>query len=314
MYNNQKQLFQMTAQQTGLILDEEAGCLFGYYGGYQMVLLPMSNTLQVQIFLSVSRTGIAPDAESAKNLARQNKGLLSGKASGFELVFVSRPAGNAKKSAEKLVEALSAIVSFLSSGGYENCCEKCGQTQSTECYLVGGVPRLLCPECFGAMSMAVEEAHVQQQNKTEHILPGIAGALLGSLLGAAAILLISRLGYVSIFPGILMGVCAIKGYEILGGKLTVKGVIFSIVLMILMTYVADRVDWGFIIAKELDTDVITGFRVLPEILRRGMIEASDYYKNLGLLMFYTLLGAIPTAIGLLRDKTHPAYTGKLYQR
>ena len=58
---------------------------------------------------------------------------------------------------------------------------------------------------------------------------GVVGALIGSLLGAASIILLSQLGYVAAISGVIMAVCALKGYELLGGKLTKKGVIISAV-------------------------------------------------------------------------------------
>ena len=57
-----------------------------------------------------------------------------------------------------------------------------------------------------------------------------------------------QLGYVAAISGAIMAVCALKGYELLGGKLTKKGVIISVVIMIVMTYVGDRVDWAITVS------------------------------------------------------------------
>ena len=65
-----------------------------------------------------------------------------------------------------------------------------------------------------------------------------------------SVLILSQLGYVAALSGVIMAVCVLKGYEMLGGKLTKKAVVISAVIMILMTYFADRVDWAIILFNQ----------------------------------------------------------------
>ena len=129
---------------------------------------------------------------------------------------------------------------------------------------------------------------------------GVVGALIGSLLGAASIILLSQLGYVAAISGVIMAVCTLKGYELLGGKLTKKGVIISVVIMIVMTYVGDRVDWAIMIARELETDVFFGYRLVPFLLSEEVIDMANYVQNLVLLYALLLVGAIPTISNAMR--------------
>ncbi len=129
---------------------------------------------------------------------------------------------------------------------------------------------------------------------------GVVGALIGSLLGAASIILLSQLGYVAAISGVIMAVCALKGYELLGGKLTKKGIIISVVIMIVMTYVGDRVDWAIMIARELETDVFYGYRLLPLLLSEEVIDMTSYVLELVLLYAFLLVGAIPTIQNAMR--------------
>ena len=76
-----------------------------------------------------------------------------------------------------------------------------------------------------------------EKNKKENLVGGVVGALIGSLLGAASIILLSQLGYVAAISGVIMAVCALKGYELLGGRFSTVGLVVSIVLMLVMTYV-----------------------------------------------------------------------------
>lgn len=128
------------------------------------------------------------------------------------------------------------------------------------------------------------------------------GAFLGSLIGAGAIILLGQLGYVAALSGIAMAICAIKGYELLGGKLSTKGIISSIIVMIIMVYVGNRIDWSISVANYYtDVDIFYAFRILPDLIREGYLEASQYYGNLGLVYLFTAIGAVPTIIAAVRE-------------
>ena len=53
------------------------------------------------------------------------------------------------------------------------------------------------------------------------------GAFLGALLGCVLWIIIYRLGYIAGIAGAVIGICAMKGYEMLGKHLDKKGVIGS---------------------------------------------------------------------------------------
>ena len=79
-----------------------------------------------------------------------------------------------------------------------------------------------------------------------------------------------------------------------------KGVIISGVIMIVMTYVGDRVDWAIMIARELETDVFYGYRLLPLLLSEEVIDMTSYVLELVLLYALLLVGAIPTIQNAMR--------------
>ena len=63
--------------------------------------------------------------------------------------------------------------------------------------------------------------------KQERTAAGTLGALLGSLAGVVCIVLIGRLNAVASASGLVMAVCALKGYEKLAGTLSKKGAAIS---------------------------------------------------------------------------------------
>ena len=62
----------------------------------------------------------------------------------------------------------------------------------------------------------------------EKVAGGILGAFLGILIGAICIVLVNQFGYIASISGVVMGVCALKGYQILGKKMSLKGIIICV--------------------------------------------------------------------------------------
>ena len=67
-----------------------------------------------------------------------------------------------------------------------------------------------------------------------------------------------------------------------------------------MTYAADRLDWGIVIARELGVDVFTGFRSVGVLLEMQAIDGAMYWGNLVMLYLFLLLGMVPTVLAGLR--------------
>ena len=80
----------------------------------------------------------------------------------------------------------------------------------------------------------------ERETSRDNVIAGTVGAFLGSLIGVACIVILSKLGYVAAVSGVVMAVCAIKGYALLGGKLTRKGAVISGLLILVMTYIATK--------------------------------------------------------------------------
>ena len=182
-----------------------------------------------------------------------------------------------------LQESLPAFLDMLRMEGFTNGCELCGEMKETGAAYVAGNAICLCDECYDKATQNAAAYTANEKNKKENLVGGVVGALIGSLLGAASIILLSQ-----------------KGYELLGGKLTKKGVIISGVIMIVMTYVGDRVDWAIMIARELETDVFYGYRLLPLLLSEEVIDMTSYVLELVLLYALLLVGAIPTIQNAMR--------------
>ena len=141
----------------------------------------------------------------------------------------------------------------------------------------------------------------QVKKREDQVVAGTVGAFLGSLLGVACIIIVGRLGYVSALSGVVMAVCALKGYELLGGGMSCRGAVISGVLILVMTYFADRLDWAFLVSDAYDVGIGMAFQSVGYLLDVGAIEGGAYWGNLIMLYLFTLLGAVPTVIASLRS-------------
>lgn len=144
-----------------------------------------------------------------------------------------------------------------------------------------------------------------EQKSRENVLAGIVGAFLGTLIGVACAVLIGQLGYVASVSGLVMAVCALKGYELLGGVLSKKGALISSLLILAMTYLAHQLTWAFALAGPLDEGIFEAMRDIPRLLARGRIDRAAYWGNLAMLYLFTLLGAVPTIWNGVRSTDMP---------
>ena len=294
----------MLASKFGLIYDVENNKIHGIFRNYTVVIYaPDARYPYILSVITGATNGSVIGKDDIRAFRKSLKGVTLFKQTGNE-IRLNVNCNNINKSTELLAGALNALVDFLTQRGFVPCCSNCGSQGPTVGYVVGGQPKILCESCGQAISRQMAGNTAIESTTVENVPAGIVGALLGSLVGALAIILISQLGYVSVLSGLLMGVCAVKGYELLAKKLSVKGVVISIVIMVIVTFFANRVDWGIEIykafGKEYDVSFFECFKSVGEFVREGAIEG--YYGNLVLLDLFTLGGGIPTAIGLMKNK------------
>ena len=130
----------------------------------------------------------------------------------------------------------------------------------------------------------------------ENVVAGIVGAFLGSLIGVVVTILVSQLGYVAAICGVVMAICTVMGYERFSGKLGITGMVVCSIIIILMTYMAVRIDWSIELYREIKSEGYTFFesyRLLPVILEDPDVKSS-FMGSLGLTALFTLIGAVPT--------------------
>ncbi|MGF7142595.1 hypothetical protein HNQ56_001013 [Anaerotaenia torta] len=298
-------VFRSAADDAGLLLDENSGTMYGNKSGYNVCINQVPDLKAFYITISVKRMDQMPEHSDMNEIVSANKKLLNRcEVTRYKVRFQSQlGAGiNFKNALAKVMDALQAITSELLQRGFENACQACGTSEGAESYFIGSAPAHMCSSCYHDYCESSEATRLAEKGKKENLIGGIAGAFLGSLLGGACIVLLGQLGYVASLSGLVMGVCALKGYELLGGKLSKKGIVVSSLLMVVLVYVSQRADYAITVANVFEADVISAFRAIPALIQKEVIEAPSYYTNLGMLYLFTAVGAVPTIINVLKNK------------
>ena len=135
--------------------------------------------------------------------------------------------------------------------------------------------------------------------KENRTVLGIVGALIGGLLGCAAIVLIGQLGYVASISGVALAFFTLKGYDLLNKGLDKTGIFVSILVMLAAPYLADRFSWALVIAEEFQMTMRDAFAEVHQVVAAYDLQA-DYWKDLLMIYAFTALGAFGTARNFIK--------------
>lgn len=311
MNNKIIQNYESLAQSLNLRFDEHGIALYGQRGPYDVMIYPQNETYPylLTVTISAQRSAGPLMKEECKQFKRENKPVGALAQNGSSIAMTLKNCTKQSKLQENLNNSLNALVNFLRAEGFRNCCQSCGQDDPIPCN-ISGVYMQLCPDCYSKLQHDSSMDFSQQQNKHENVIGGIVGALIGSLLGVAAIVIFSQLGYVAALSGVILAICTLKGYELLSGKLSKKGIVISVILMIVMTLFGDRLDWAILIANELKIDYMSAYRIFPALLQQNIIDMSAYVASLAMQYLFVLVGAIPTILNTLRNRK---LQGRMYR-
>ena len=156
----------------------------------------------------------------------------------------------------------------------------------------------ICTVCGTPVAAAEPAAPVK-----ERLGLGLLGALVGAILGGASIILLSQLGYIASISGFILAFCTLKGYELLGKRLSKKGIVLCVILMIVTPFVADWIDWAIFLMKdypEYDLTIVDSCIMLGELMAEGYVDMFEYVKNLGMIYLFVILGAFSTIKNALK--------------
>lgn len=199
-----------------------------------------------------------------------------------------------KNSPKRINGVMEPILNYLALNAYGSGCGCCGESaKQLGLWQINGESVYLCDDCAGEVERGLAENQAEVKSQKSNLIAGLVGAFLGSLIGVVLWVIIGKLGYISGIAGLVMGICTMKGYELLGKHLDKKGVIFCIIMMVVMVFIANKLTWSLSAYSELkDYEWTFGevFRNLGYILSESGLMGS-FLTDLGIGYLLTALAS-----------------------
>lgn len=264
---------------TGMQLRGQNSMLCGYYRGYAMMttLNSKNRCYDVAVWAARPGTDMVPQVNQwLADYTARNLVCTGGSYNG--MVLMARIAMDKKRdiTAQSLIAFYKEIAGWLAANGMVTTCDHCG-APDTSLYHIGAGYNAVCPRCLEQMS---QSARAQQKSVPGNLPAGIVGALLFSLAGVALWVVINRLGYIAAICGLVLMVCAFKGYEKFGKKLDMPGIVASILVAVFMALVSQYICIGldiYEVFEEYGATLFESLRAVPVFLFDPELELLGAY-------------------------------------
>lgn len=223
-------------EQIGFTVDNAHNVAFGMIGGYKFIVNFLSQQRQYSIITTVksdNEMGVL-----AQGLEMMDKGNFINWTHYNDNVAIVNVKNDSKLTVWELEGIMKNVASLATQNNYVQCCRHCHETVPVNVCHINGENDLVCSTCLGTIAAS------QPPLKEVNFPLGIVGALLGSLIGVIAWVIIYQLGIIAGLVGFVMAVCCFKGYEMLGGRIDKKGIWVALVIAIIMLAVAEYVCLG----------------------------------------------------------------------
>ena len=221
------------ATELGFQYDPETSSIYGENSGYFFLLRETDTKNVFTISLSVSRDDAEEAAAQLHQMVKDSSVLKSISLNQYVTTFTAKAGMTKAKTIENIRQALTEILQFLQTNGFYTVCGYSGEKGLVGLYQIDDSLFLMNEECFKELSTQLKIETDSYNSQKENVLIGTVGAFIGAIIGGAVALFIARMGYVSYIAGLVLGVCVVKGYELLGKKFSKKGAVISTVLMLL---------------------------------------------------------------------------------
>jgi len=293
----------------GFTYDEFTNTIYGVKDGYELLVYATDQRYPYLLTITTSaRSANVTLGKEEISLFKKSGAPAAGMTQKDSLITVTnKNQTNQGRLRDDMDYTLSALTAFLRERGFTPCCQTCGVSTQTVGFMLETARLHLCANCAAKAKSENEVKAQKRQQKNVNIIGGIIGALIGSLIGVACIVLLGMLGYVAALSGIVMAFCTLKGFDKLGGKLTVVGIIISCVIMIGMTYFGNRLDWAIQLTQAMkeymdyEVGIFEAFQAVPTLVAEldGMRE---YIGSFLQQMLFVVIGAVPTIISISREQ------------
>lgn len=177
---------------------------------------------------------------------------------------------------------IDTTVDFLAKGRYISRCETCGSgLHPINCYEINGGHHYICEQCaaqVGVLSSDPEDVPSKRRVSASpsrsidnSFFIGLGGAAAGAFIGCALWVLLYQFGFLGGVAGIAVAVLSVKCFEMLNGSLDKLGFLGSVIISVILMFIANRIAWTLGIHEAL---VDQGYS-FSEVFRSFGTQLSD---------------------------------------
>lgn len=277
------------ATELGFQYDPETSSIYGENSGYFFLMSETDTKNVFSIALSVSRDDAEEAAAQLHQMVKDSSVLKSISLNQYVTTFTVKAGMTKTKTIENVRQALTEILQFLQTNGFYTVCGYSGEKGPVGLYQIGDSLFLMNEDSFQELSTQLKIDTDSYNNQKENVLLGTVGAFIGAIIGGAVTLFIARLGYVAFYAGFILGICVVKGYEILGKKFSKLGAVISSILLLVTIVLVQQFDYALEAVKQLGVDFSDGFDLINTLVLNG--EAPEkYFFNFFMLAVFTIIG------------------------
>lgn len=277
------------ATELGFQFDPQTSSIYGENSGYFFLLSETDTKNVFSIALSVSRDDAEEAAAQLHQMVKDSSVLKSISLNQYVTTFTVKAGMTKTKTIENVRQALTEILQFLQTNGFYTVCGYSGEKGPVGLYQIGDSLFLMNEDSFQELSTQLKIDTDSYNSQKENVLLGTVGAFIGAIIGGAVTLFIARLGYVAFYAGFILGICVVKGYEILGKKFSKLGAVISSILLLVTIVLVQQFDYALEAVKQLGVDFSDGFDLINTLVLNG--EAPEkYFFNFFMLAVFTIIG------------------------
>ena len=277
------------ATELGFQYDPETSSIYGDNSGYFFLLKETDTKNVFSIALSVSRDDAEEAAAQLHQMVKDSSVLKSISLNQYVTTFTVKAGMTKAKTIENIRQGLTEILQFLETNGFYTVCGYSGEKGPVGLYQIGDSLFLMNEDSFQELSTQLKIETDSYNSQKENVLLGTVGAFIGAIIGGAVTLFIARLGYVAFYAGFILGICVVKGYEILGKKFSKLGAVISSILLLVTIVLVQQFDYALEAVKQLGVDFSDGFDLINTLVLNG--EAPEkYFFNFFMLAVFTIIG------------------------
>ena len=237
----------------------------------------------------MSRDDAEEAAAQLHQMVKDSSVLKSISLNQYVTTFTVKAGMTKAKTIENIRQALTEILQFLQTNGFYTVCGYSGEKGPVGLYQIGDSLFLMNEDSFQELSTQLKIETDSYNSQKENVLLGTVGAFIGAIIGGAVTLFIARLGYVAFYAGFILGICVVKGYEILGKKFSKLGAVISSILLLVTIVLVQQFDYALEAVKQLGVDFSDGFDLINTLVLNG--EAPEkYFFNFFMLAVFTIIG------------------------